>query len=75
MFELTFIYNGHCRLSLGNFWNIHDVVEGLKDHQWSYSAIMHPRFVKSIHGNTIRIDYGAKDCYYLITKKQTEETK
>lgn len=37
------------------------------------SAINNPRFRKSMSGNTIRIDYGAVDCYYLITVSKEKE--
>ena len=72
MIELYFIYNGHRRMFLGSFWDIHAAINELKRHQASYSAITVPKFHKSFCEDNIRIDYGASDCYYLLTKK-TEE--
>nr|DAO32297.1 MAG TPA: hypothetical protein [Caudoviricetes sp.] len=73
MIELYFIYNGHRKILIGSFGHIHGAINELKQHQASYSAVNNPRFRKSMSGQNIRIDYGAVDCYYLITKK-TEET-
>jgi hypothetical protein len=72
MVELYFVYNGHRKILIGSFGHIHSVIKELKKHQASYSAINHPNFVKSMSGENIRIDYGARDCYYLITKKETQ---
>nr|DAJ22661.1 MAG TPA: hypothetical protein [Siphoviridae sp. ct5pn1] len=72
MIELYFIYNGHRKILIGSFCHIHSAINELKKHQDSYSAISYPRFRKSMSGDNIRIDYGAVDCYYLITKKREE---
>ncbi|MGT2682968.1 hypothetical protein [Streptococcus porci] len=68
MIELYFIYNGHRRFYLGSFCHIHSAVKALKEHQASSSAINRPTFAKSMSGDNIRVDYGARDCYYLIVK-------
>lgn len=73
MIELYFIYNGHRKMLIGRFTHIHSAINELKKHQDSYSAISQPRFRKSMSGDNIRIDYGAVDCYYLITKKTEEK--
>ncbi|MDN2966440.1 hypothetical protein PCO09_00520 [Streptococcus suis] len=73
MIELYFIFNGHHRYHLGNFVQVQDAIDALKAHQKSSSAINNPRFRKSMSGNTIRIDYGAVDCYYLITVSKEKE--
>lgn len=73
MLTLYFVYNGYCKILIRNFYYIHSAINELKKHQASYSAISHPRFRKSMSRENIRIDYGAVDCYYLITKK-TEGT-
>lgn len=65
MLELYFVYNGHCKFYLGTFDNVDDLIEHMKDHQWAFSAITHPRFQKHIGRRTTRFDYGSKDCYYL----------
>ena len=72
MIELYFIFNGHRRFYLGEF--VHSAINALKEHQSTSSAINNPCFRKSMSGETIRIDYGAVDCYYLITKKETQMT-
>ena len=72
MLNLCFVYNGHRKMLIGHFTHIHSAINELKKHQDSYSAISHPRFRKSMSGENIRIDYGAVDCYYLITKKMEE---
>ncbi|EFN98345.1 hypothetical protein SMSK564_1304 [Streptococcus mitis SK564] len=50
-----------------------ELIEQMKDHQWAFSAITHPRFQKHIGQRTTRFDYGAKDCYYLATFSEGEE--
>ena len=72
MIEPYFIYNSHHKILIGNFDHIHSAINELKQHQASYSDINNPRFQKSMSGDNIRIDYGAADCYYLITKKREE---
>ena len=67
MLTLYFVYNGHCRLFLGRYNNVDDLIERMEDHQWAFSAITHPMFQKHIGKRTTRFDYGAKDCYYLAT--------
>lgn len=74
MIELYFIFNGHRRFYLGEFVHVHSAINVLKEHQSTSSAINNPCFRKSMSGETIRIDYGAVDCYYLITKKETQMT-
>ncbi|MDW8651090.1 hypothetical protein Q7V73_01660 [Streptococcus suis] len=73
MIELYFIFNGHRRYHLGNFVQVQDAINALKEHQATSSAINNPRFRKSMSGETIRIDYGAVDCYYLITVSKEKE--
>ncbi|MFI3107287.1 hypothetical protein ODU26_05325 [Streptococcus suis] len=75
MIELYFIFNGHRRYHLGNFVQVQDAINALKAHQKSSSAINNPRFRKSMSGNTIRIDYWAVDCYYLITRRNNANKK
>lgn len=74
MLKLQHIINGFYPITVGTFDNIQDAVDVIKEHVRVNSAIINPRYAKSISGEAIRIDYGAKDCYYLITLiKQTEE--
>jgi hypothetical protein len=73
MIELYFIFNGHRRFYLGEFVHVHSAINALKEHQATSSAINNPRFRKSMSGEIIRIDYGANDCYYLLTKKKEEK--
>ena len=73
MIELYCIYNSHHKILIGSFGHIHSAINELKQHQASYSDINNPRFQKSMSRENIRIDYGAVDCYYLITKKTEEK--
>lgn len=51
---------------IGYYSNIKEAVEAIKEHVRANSAISNPRYSKSWKNNHIRIDYGAKDCYFLI---------
>ena len=73
MIELYFIFNGHRRFYLGEF--VHSAINALKEHQSTSSAINNPCFRKSMSWETIRIDYGAVDCYYLITRSRNNVNK
>ncbi|CIO22578.1 hypothetical protein [Streptococcus pneumoniae] len=73
MLNLYFVYNGHCKFFLGSFNNVDELIEQMKEHQWAFSGITHPRFQKHIGQRTTRFDYGAKDCYYLATFSGGEE--
>ena len=73
MIELYFIFNGHRRFYLGEF--VHSAINALKEHQSTSSAINNPCFRKSMSGETIRIDYGAVDYYYLITRSRNNVNK
>lgn len=73
MIELYFVFNGYRKQWLGQFDVIGLAVEALKRHQASYSAITCPHFVKSRSGESIRIDYGARDCYYLLVPAKRKE--
>lgn len=68
MIELYFVYNGHRKEHIGTFPHPHGAISALKEHQATYSVITKPRFVKTLSGDSIRIDYGARDCYYLIER-------
>ena len=67
MFKLQHIINGFYPITLGTFNDAQNAVEAIKDHVRTHSAITDPRYAKSTSGDSIRIDYGAKDCYYTIT--------
>ena len=68
MLNLYFVYNGHRKILIGSFNNVDELIERMKDHQWAYSGITRPHFVKHIKKDSVRFDYGAKDCYYLAVK-------
>lgn len=68
MLTLYFVYNGYCKLFLGEYTNVDDLIEDMKDHQWAYSGITRPHFTKHIKKDSVRFDYGAKDCYHLAVK-------
>lgn len=72
MIELYFVYNGYRKIYLGSFEQVQSAVTALKTHQASSSAINNPRFCKSMSGECIRIDYGAKDCYYVIERTEND---
>ena len=48
MIKLYFVYNGHCQLFIGEYNNVDDLIEDMKDHQWAYSGITRPHFTKHI---------------------------
>ena len=75
MFKLQHIINGFYPFELGTFDDVQNAVDALKEHVRVNSAITNPTYSKSMRGNSIRIDYGAKDCYYLITVSKEKETK
>ena len=47
MLNLYFVYNGHCKLFLGSFNNVDELIERMKDHQWAFSGITRPKFKKT----------------------------
>ena len=75
LLKLYFIYNGHRKFFLGSFNNVDDLIERMKDHQWSFSGITRPRFKKYIGKDDVRFDYGAVDRYYLATKSTCREPR
>lgn len=75
MLNLYFVYNGHCKFFLGRFDNVDDLIEQMEDHQWAFSGITRPRFKKYIGRDDVRFDYGAVDCYYLVTKSTCREPR
>ena len=70
LLKLYFVYNGHCKLFLGDFNNVDELIERMKDHQWAFSGITRPKFKKHIGKDDVRFDYGAIDCYYLATNQR-----
>jgi hypothetical protein len=68
--ELLHVINGYRKFHLGFFDDMHQAIKALKNHAYAYSAISEPRFRKSMSGNSIRIDYGAKTCYYLLEARK-----
>lgn len=72
VFNLSMVVNGHWRLGLGDFVTAQEAVLALKHHVATYSAISRPTFAKSWNKQSLRIDYGAKDCYYLIERKDRQ---
>lgn len=64
--ELLHVVNGYRKFHLGFFDDGQKAVEAMKRDVAINSAIHEPRFRKTMSGNSIRIDYGAKTCYYLL---------
>ena len=76
MFKVQHIIAGFYPVTIETFDDIQDAVDAIKEHVRVNSAITNPHYAKSMSGDFIRIDYGAKDCYYLIIlDKDMEEVK
>lgn len=76
MFKAQHIIAGFYPVTIGTFDDVQDAVDAIKEHVRVNSAITNPHYAKSMSGDCIRIDYGAKDCYYLIIlDKDMEEVK
>lgn len=74
MFKAQHIIAGFYPVTIGAFDDAQEAVDVIKEHVRVNSAITKPHYAKSMSGDSIRIDYGAKDCYYLIIlDKNTEE--
>ena len=76
-YEATFMLYGYTAVPIGQFETKELAAQAIVDHIIENSGIPRPRVVatKKIRSKEIRIDYGAKTCYYLITliKNNTEE--
>lgn len=68
--ELLHVVNGYRKFHLGFFDDGQKAVEALKRDVAINSAIHEPRFRKSMSDDDIRIDYGAKTCYYLLQARK-----
>ncbi|NQP58242.1 hypothetical protein HO913_02755 [Streptococcus suis] len=70
-YEVTMIINGHQPVHIGYYASKEKAAEAIIEHAKKNSAEKRLRFIasKKIRGQTIRIDYGACDCYYLIERK------
>ncbi|WP_105107932.1 hypothetical protein [Streptococcus suis] len=78
-YRATLILNGHQPVNIGYFDTKESAAEAIINHAKNNSAEKRLRFIatKKIRSQTIRIDYGAVDCYYLITisNRKGERTK
>ncbi|HFU4217117.1 TPA: hypothetical protein ACGO8M_000493 [Streptococcus suis] len=78
-YAATLILNGHQPVHIGYYASKEKAAEAIIEHAKSNSAEKRLRFIasKKIRSQTIRIDYGAIDCYYLITisNRKGERTK
>ena len=68
--ELLHVVNGYRKFHLGFYDSGQEAVEAMKRDVAINSAINKPRYRKSLRDNTIRIDYGAKTCYYLLEARK-----
>lgn len=68
--ELLHVVNGYRKFHLGFFDDGQEAVEATKRDIAINSAIHKPRFRQSRSTNSIRIDYGAKTCYYLLEARK-----
>ncbi|TWS99292.1 hypothetical protein FRX57_02910 [Streptococcus cuniculipharyngis] len=73
MIELVFVFNGSRQVGLGSYETGDEAVAALKEHVRVNSAITQPVYHKSMSGGQIRIDYGARDCYYLLKEKEEQK--
>ena len=76
-YEATMIINGHQPVHIGYYANKEKAAEAIINHAKNNSAEKRLRFIasKKIRSQTIRIDYGAVDCYYLITRSRNNVNK
>ncbi|HEM2826368.1 TPA: hypothetical protein U0650_001313 [Streptococcus suis] len=76
-YAATMIINGHQPVHIGYFDTKESAAEAIINHAKNNSAEKRLRFIatKKIRSQTIRIDYGAVDCYYLITISKEKENE
>ncbi|HEM6112245.1 TPA: hypothetical protein U2B98_001191 [Streptococcus suis] len=74
-YAATMIINGHQPVNIGYFDTKESAAEAIINHAKNNSAEKRLRSIatKKIRSQTIRIDYGAVDCYYLITVSKEKE--
>lgn len=75
-YKATFMLYGYKAVPIGLFDTKELAAQAIVDHIIENSGILRPRVVATmkIRSKEIRIDYGSKTCYYLITLiKKTEE--
>lgn len=78
-YEATFMLYGYKAVPIGQFESKELAAQAIIDHIIENSGIHRPRVVATmkIRSKEIRIDYGSKTCYYLITliKKKRRKNK
>ncbi|HHV3261170.1 TPA: hypothetical protein ACUJN5_000856 [Streptococcus agalactiae] len=76
-YKATFLLYGYKAVPIGLFDTKELAAQAIVDHIIENSGIPRPRVVATmkIRSKEIRIDYGSKTCYYLITliNNKTEE--
>lgn len=74
IYEATFMLYGYKAVPIGRFKTKELAAKAIVDHIIENSGIPRPRIVatKKIRSKEIRIDYGSKTCYYLITLKRSK---
>lgn len=75
IYEATFMLYSYKAVPIGQFESKEFAAQAILDHIIDNSDIPRPRVVatKKIRSKEIRIDYGSKTCYYLITLMKEEE--
>ena len=68
--ELLHVIDGYRKFHLGFYDSGQEAVEATKRDIAINSAIHEPRFRQSRSTSSIRIDYGAKTCYYLLQARK-----
>lgn len=63
--------HGFYPILIGDYFSKETAMEAIMEDVRVNSAIFKPKYVasKGARSNKIRIDYGAKDCYYLIERR------
>ena len=76
-YEAKFMLYGYKEVPIGQFESKEMAAQAILDHVIENSGIPRPRITATmkIRSKEIKIDYGSKTCYYLITliKNKTEE--
>ena len=73
-YEAKFMLYGYKEVPIGQFETKELAAQAIVDYIIENSGIPRPRVVatKKIRSKEIRIDYGSKTCYYLITLKRSK---
>lgn len=68
--RVYFVYEGYFKQLLGRTSEVQEAVKMIKEHHAKLQRSDKARWKKSLGRGTIRIDYGAKDCYYVMESER-----